>query len=39
MNKINNPTHADVVLNTPFTIIRTLNQSDFKQRFKFDPKK
>ena len=39
MNKINNPTHADVVLNTPFTIIRTLNQNDFKQRFKFDPKK
>lgn len=28
---IKNPVHADIVLNTPFTIIRTINKDNFKK--------
>ena len=28
---IKNPVHADIVLNTPFSIIRTINKDDFKK--------
>jgi len=35
MDHVDNPLHADVVLNSPFTIIRTLNQNQFKKRNQF----
>lgn len=36
MDHVDNPLHADVVLNSLFTIIRTLNQEDFKIRDQFN---
>jgi phosphoglycerol transferase MdoB-like AlkP superfamily enzyme len=36
MDHVDNPLHADVVLNSLFTIIRTLNQEDFKTRDQFN---
>ena len=35
MNNVNNPVHADIILNSPFTVIRTINQDEFKLRKKF----
>ncbi|MDG2397122.1 MAG: sulfatase-like hydrolase/transferase [Flavobacteriaceae bacterium] len=36
MNNVDNPIHADIILNTPFTIIRTLNHNEFKKRNFFE---
>ena len=30
MENVNNPQHADFILNTPFTVIRTFGKTDFK---------
>jgi len=37
MDNVNNPQHADIILNTPFTILKTLFKKPFKLINKFNP--
>ena len=36
MDNVNNPQHADIILNTPFTILKTLFKKPFKLINKFN---
>ena len=37
MEKINNPQHADILLNTPFSIFRTIGKTEIQSTNKFPP--